>query len=492
MAIQPTQYTLQGADIRDVTSLQFGPDGRLYASQADGLIKAYTIVKTATGYAVAATETIDLVQRIVNHNDDGSVNALITTRQVTGILVTGTPTNPVLYVSSSDPRIGAGPNLGDTNLDTNSGVISRLTLTPQGWEKVDLVRGLPRSEENHATNGMHLDEATGTLYVTSGGHTNAGAPSHNFAYTPEYALSAAILKVDLDAINAMATKVDVNGAAYKYDIPTVDDPTRPNNPDGTEANDVWGGNDGLNQARLMVGGPVQVFSPGFRNAYDLVVTANGMYTFDNGANPTWGGVPINEGTPNVTNQPNDTTGQTNNAPGLYFVTDRLLRRPPEPDPRQPHRRRPLRRGGQSAHAAGGLAAGRSLDGRPPPGRLPAAGHGERRPVHDARLGQRPDRIHVVGARRRHERQPARGFPQHRRHPAHRARRDRPQRRAGREHHAQWPDRLRPGAGRGRARRRPELRRHDLGRQLRRRHHHPRPRRSQCAARRPPPTTTATA
>ena len=142
MAIQPTQYTLQGADIRDVTSLQFGPDGRLYASQADGLIKAYTIVKTTTGYAVAATETIDLVQRIVNHNDDGSVNTLIGTRQVTGILVTGTAANPVLYVSSSDPRIGAGPNLGDTNLDTNSGVVSRLTLTSQGWEKVDLVRSL--------------------------------------------------------------------------------------------------------------------------------------------------------------------------------------------------------------------------------------------------------------------------------------------------------------------------------------------------------------
>jgi len=73
---------------------------------------------------------------------------------------------------------------------------------------------------------MHLDAATGTLYVTSGGHTNAGAPSHNFAYTPEYALSAAILKVDLNAINAMATKVDIHGAAYKYDLPTVDDPTR--------------------------------------------------------------------------------------------------------------------------------------------------------------------------------------------------------------------------------------------------------------------------
>ena len=108
MAIQPAQYLLQGAGIQDVTSLQFGPDGRLYASQDDGILKIFTVAKTPTGYAATATETIDLVQDIVNHNDNGSVNTAITTRQVTGILVTGTAASPVIYVSSSDPRIGAG------------------------------------------------------------------------------------------------------------------------------------------------------------------------------------------------------------------------------------------------------------------------------------------------------------------------------------------------------------------------------------------------
>ena len=136
---------------------------------------------------------------------------------------------------------------------------------------------------------------------------------------------AAVLKVDLNAINAMPTQVDSLGQAFKYDLPTVDDPTR-----STETNEPWGGNDGLNEARLLAGGPVQLFSPGFRNVYDLAVTATGIYTWDNGANPTWGGVPINEGTPNVTNQPNDTSGQTNNAAGLYRIFDGFYGGHPNP------------------------------------------------------------------------------------------------------------------------------------------------------------------
>ena len=52
-------------------------------------------------------------------------------RQVTGVVVTGTATNPVVYVSSSDRRRGAGGGGGDVNLDTNSGVITQLT---KKWE----------------------------------------------------------------------------------------------------------------------------------------------------------------------------------------------------------------------------------------------------------------------------------------------------------------------------------------------------------------------
>ncbi|MBA3483921.1 MAG: hypothetical protein H0T51_19115, partial [Pirellulales bacterium] len=222
------------------------------------------------------------------------------------ILVTGTAANPVLYVNSSDPRIGGGSSGADLNLDTNSGIVSRLTKVGGAWQKLDLVRGLPRSEENHHANGLQLDAATNTLYVAMGGNTNMGAPSNNFSLLPEYALSAAILSIDLDAIGNTT-----------YDLPTLDDETRATNND---ANDPFGGNDGRNQAKIVPGGPVQVFAPGFRNPYDLLIHSSGrIYTVDNGPNAGWGDVPIGEGpggtATNSVNEPGVTHGD-----GLHFIT----------------------------------------------------------------------------------------------------------------------------------------------------------------------------
>ena len=186
---------LQNSTSVNPTSLQFGPDGRLYVAQQNGTIKAYTVQRNgANAYSVTNTETIDLIKSMPNRNDDGSLNPSVTGRQVTGILVAGTQTAPIIYVGSSDPRIGAGGSGTDLNLDTNSGIISRLSWDGSKWVKTDLVRGLPRSEENHSVNGMQLSADGQTLFVTAGGNTNQGAPSNNFAFLPEYALSAAILK----------------------------------------------------------------------------------------------------------------------------------------------------------------------------------------------------------------------------------------------------------------------------------------------------------
>lgn len=293
------------------TSLAWGPDKRLYVLEVTGDINIYTITRSGpNNYSVTATETVSMVRTIQNHNDDGTVHvASPLRRQATGIVVTGTATTPVVYVTSSDYRVGGGwpVSMGDKNLDTNSGVISRLTKNGSTWSKVDLIRGLPRSEENHAVNGMFLDEENHMLYVAVGGHTNGGAPSSGFAFICEFALSAAILMVDLNMIDTMPVLVDTSsGASYVYNLPTVDDPTRSNangiddpmdpDYDGVDIHDPFGGNDGLNQARLVEGGPVQIFATGFRNPYDVVITRLGhVYAWDNGPNIGWGGPPNPEG-----------------------------------------------------------------------------------------------------------------------------------------------------------------------------------------------------
>lgn len=275
--------TVTGANPVSPTSLAWGPDGRLYVAQQDGRIRAYAIERVGAGeYRATASEIIDLIRAIPNHDDDGSPNPQIAGRQVTGIAAAGTASAPVLYVTSSDPRMGNPGSGVDPRLDTNSGMLSRLHRNGGAWSRRDLVRGLPRSEDNHATNGLALDRATNTLYLAQGGHTNMGAPSINFAYQPEYALSAAILAVDLDAIGDQT-----------YDLPTLDDETRSNSgPGGADSNDPFGGNDGLNQARWVPGGPVQVHASGLRNPYDVALAANGrLYTVDNGPNAGGGGPP---------------------------------------------------------------------------------------------------------------------------------------------------------------------------------------------------------
>ncbi|HYD82594.1 MAG TPA: hypothetical protein VEA63_01050, partial [Opitutus sp.] len=296
-----------------------------------GEILALTIQRLGpNNYQVTATESITLVRDIPNYDDSGLRNFALTKRQVTGLLVVGTASDPIIYVTSSDPRIGGGSGgENDLNLDTNSGIVSRLTRSGSTWSKVDLVRGLPRSEENHAPNGMQLDQVTNTLYLAQGGNTNAGSPSINFAYMCETALSSAVLTIDLDTLDAMTVKTDAYGQKYLYNLPTLDDPnpSRTHNPDGSDSNDPFGGNDGLNQAKLVAGGPVQIYSPGFRNPYDLVLTRTPghegrLYTFDNGANLGWGGYPQNEGAAgNTTNQyVNGEPGQLNNRDSLHLIS----------------------------------------------------------------------------------------------------------------------------------------------------------------------------
>ncbi len=354
MALTAT-FNTKSVDLSQValnnpTPIQFGPDQRLYVSQQNGEIKAFKVKPETdsqgniTGYSVdGSVETIQLVKNIPNHNDNGDLNPSLKNRQVTGLVIEeGLNGEVILYVSSSDPRIGGGGNATDKSLDTNSGIISRLTLVDpdataetERWDKVDLVIGLPRSEENHSTNGMDIrtemvnGEPHQIMYVTSGGNTNRGAPSNNFAWISEYYYAAAVLKVDLTELEQIEQQEGLQGGtdyvdAYVYALPTLDDPTRENNAQGqdtaggttgpadAEAADTFGGNNGRNQAKYDPNGPVQVYSPGHRNIYDIVITEdNNIYTFDNGPNNGWGDVPLTAEGDAVTNSSQVATNNPN-------------------------------------------------------------------------------------------------------------------------------------------------------------------------------------
>ncbi|MGD1859643.1 MAG: malectin domain-containing carbohydrate-binding protein [Leptolyngbyaceae cyanobacterium] len=331
-----------GPSLSNPTSLQFGPDGRLYVSEQNGSINAFTVEKQGDTWVPTNGEELLLpggggvVKSIQNHNDDGTpvtgnqLGGNTNNRQVTGIVVTGTADEPVLYISSSDPRISTN---GDVGLDTNSGVVSKVSWnsTTQEWEVVDLVRGLPRSEENHSVNGMILTENGTKLLLQVGGFTNNGAPSGFFSYTNEYALSGTVLELDLVALDALPDQIDPEGGqgsaprTYKYDLPTLDDPNIANAPaelsdqealtqgfrensQGMDLDGPHGGNDGLNMAILPADAPLRLYADGLRNAYDLAQGANGLiYTVDNGSNGNLGAAP------NPENGDDDGDGNLNEA-----------------------------------------------------------------------------------------------------------------------------------------------------------------------------------
>jgi len=343
---------LQGESVNNPTALDFSKTGNptLFVAQQNGEIWRLEIERQADGadgdtlsdFVVTSSSVIgDIKNNTSNYNDDGTDYAS-NTRQMTGLVTTtDTNGNDVLYVNSSDARIAVG---NDANLGTNSSQIHKLTLDPQTGavlSNVAIVRGLPRSEENHSVNGFDLaiDPVTGhqILWAAVGANTNNGAPGNNFAGTIDYPYSGTIIKIDLDVLENYDVRTDGNGNQFILDLPTLDDPTRSNidltslnilnpqdapnftlddNGTGTngELNPDWaGGNNGLNAAKIVdkvlisdggqlqfVDNPLQIHSPGFRNPYDVEVTESGeVFTWDNGPNTGWGGqvIPFVDNTP---------------------------------------------------------------------------------------------------------------------------------------------------------------------------------------------------
>ena len=344
MAVDFTQIGIltgvAGVPIDSPTSIQFGPDGRLYVASVSGEIAAYDVaIDAVTGeFSLTGGEFLDfggtgVITGIMNHDDDGAANPGLEARQVTGIVVSDAEPDGSfsVYATSSDPRIG-NAGTGDQNLDTNSSTITRIDLNADGTitNVVDIVRGLPRSEENHAANGLQISPDGNSLFVALGGNTNDGGLSNFFNFLAESSLSGSVIEIDLNQIAELEASSSFTDAGQDgttrtvvYDLPTLDDILTPNAPaglsdsealaagfrensDGLDLAGPFGGNDGLNQAILPADAPISIFADGFRNLFDIAFNENGqLISSDNVADANFGGRPVLDGAGNPINGINE-------------------------------------------------------------------------------------------------------------------------------------------------------------------------------------------
>jgi glucose/arabinose dehydrogenase len=295
-------YGIPGFD--GPTSLQRGPDGRLYVATFLGKLYILTLDQAAlaspTQVAVTHVQQLDDIylkpSRTCNINGDPFRCEYSSTtgsgRLVTGLLVDPASTSDAitLYVSNS----GWGQGTTDISLDTYSGIITRLTLVPDTattnphdlrvGQHTDLLVGLPRSREVHAVNGMSIGP-DGWLYLAVGGNTNAGKVSNFFANLPEYYLSASVVRLNPAQLGGRPLPIDVSGVRSAADMAPL-------------------------------AGVFELYATGYRNGYDLTWHSNGkLYLNDNASNLGQGNTP---GASEGCNTPSIAPG--NRADDLNLVT----------------------------------------------------------------------------------------------------------------------------------------------------------------------------
>ncbi|MEX2400253.1 MAG: Ig-like domain-containing protein [Rhodothermales bacterium] len=214
------------------TTLTVGPDGKLYAAGINGMIRRWTIDGDGTVRDTEAIPTLWL--------HEGMMRLLI------GLTFdpSSTADSLIAWVSHTTSGYEDMPDWG--------GKITRLS-GPNLENAEDYVAQLPRSTRDHVTNSLVFGP-DGALYVLQGGNTSIGDVDADWGNRPERMLSAAVLRVDVDAL--------ASGTERPLDAKTEDggtyDPLDPT-------------------------APLRIYASGIRNAYDAVWHSNGyLYVPNNG------------------------------------------------------------------------------------------------------------------------------------------------------------------------------------------------------------------
>ena len=252
-----------GSNFKHPTTLQVGPDGKLYAGQQDFFGKGgYIHVLTLDGqHNVTNVQVLNTIYNTPNVDTDGTPEPTVKGRHLIGLDFdpSSTPAKPILWVVHSDPRFCFNQSPSTCKVNVDSGMVTRL-IGPNYDDqanRTDFVTGLPRSRENHAPNAVHFGP-DGWLYLSIGSDTNFGAPSTAFSGLPERYLTAAIVRFN------------VNGAANQFPL---------------DARKV------TKEADLKPG-VFELYANGYRNPYDFLWHSNGqLYANVNAGNFTAGNTP---------------------------------------------------------------------------------------------------------------------------------------------------------------------------------------------------------
>jgi hypothetical protein len=228
------QVPLPAAPDLPYTSVEMGPDNKLYAATLTGEIVRFGVFPDGT------LDTPQIIRSVQTANGGP--------RTVIGMKFdpASTADNLVMWITNGyfwDGRSDA-PDW--------SGKITRLS-GPNLETVNDYVVGLPRSIRDHQTNSISFRPGEpNVLYVLQGSNSAMGAPDNAWGNRPERLLSASLLRIDLTKITQPPLSVQTgDGGLY--------DPYAP-------------------------GAPVTLYATGIRNAYDMVWHTNGqLYVPTNGS-----------------------------------------------------------------------------------------------------------------------------------------------------------------------------------------------------------------
>ncbi len=225
---------------KQYTSLCIGPDSKLYALTIDGLIKRFRIDKDGL---LGEAETISSLRKHKRAPDFGTGP-----KMAVGLVFDpkATADNLIAWVSySGHYTFEEGPEW--------DGNIAR--LSGKHLDSVeDMVIHLPRSLKDHLTSSMAFGPDQ-QLYISQGGNTAMGRADAAWGNRSEKLLSAAILRLDLQKLEASKDlPLDVKTAEGGSYDPSVEE------------------------------APLTLYATGIRNAYDLVWHSNGeLYVPTNGS-----------------------------------------------------------------------------------------------------------------------------------------------------------------------------------------------------------------